>query len=201
VQSQPIIDLAFEYWLPFLRAIPLAMDDLGTANPAVFADREEFITELFGIGTGQTVEVQFQFPGDSPSLEVSENSLLDTGPGEEEVCEGFDFPFGEGVAFFLLSQVPGLVDRVGGWQMPPMFRPLQIERGDTLDLRAEEQLIIRVEVATHGRRSWFQRGLGQYTGMALVIGDQAPVWTGFRGSIPSRSPQSVGPCSAESIPV
>lgn len=136
------------------------MDDLGTANPAVFADREEFITELFGIGTGQTVEVQFQFPGDSPSLEVSENSLLDTGPGEEEVCVGFDFPFGEGVPFFLLSQVPGLVDRVGGWPMPPMFRPLQIERGDTLDLRVEEQLIVRVEVATHGRQRWFETGFG-----------------------------------------
>jgi hypothetical protein len=160
VQSQPIIDLAFEYWLPFLRAIPLAMDDLGTANPAVLADREESIAELFGIGTGQTVEVQFQFPGDSPSLEVSENSLLDTGPGEEEVFVCFDFPFGEGGAFFLLSQIPGLVDRVGGWPMPPMFRPLQIERGDTLDLQAEEQLIVRVEVATHGRRRWFETGFG-----------------------------------------
>jgi len=82
-QAQPIIDLAFQDRLAVLGAIALAMDDMSTAHPQPGAFAQEFLAEPRGKDSGQTMEVQYHFPGNGTTLQFGQNPLLYAGFGVE----------------------------------------------------------------------------------------------------------------------
>ncbi len=148
-QAQPIIHLALQNRLPLLGAVSLPMDDLGAAYPAPGAGRQKLVTELFGEGCGQAMQIQFQFPGDGPPLEIVQDPLLNAGFGVEKEFMGLDLCLGQAKWLVILCQVFGLFNGIGRGPPAPGFRQLKDKRSRVFHLGAEELAFIKIRGSAH----------------------------------------------------
>ena len=145
------------------------MNDLGATDPTPGAGRQKLVAELFGEGDGQAVEIQLQFPGNGPPLEIVQDPPLHAGFGIGEEFMGLDLCLRQAEAPLILRQMLGLGDREGRRSSTPGFRLVNIKGCRVFNLVKEESAFIRIEEAAHGCSAIHGSCLGVYPWRALDI--------------------------------
>ncbi len=96
------------------------------------------------------MEIQFQFSSNSPALEIGEDSLLDAGPGEQEIFLGLNLRLRQGGRWLFIQRIRAMVDGKGGWSAAPGFRNRPSQRFGVLHRGKEELTFGIVRALAHG---------------------------------------------------